>query len=51
MKKQSGADWQRNHLKRQSVLIWLVTHCLITESLAEKIDAADNRLRAWEVGR
>lgn len=46
MKKQSGADWQQAHLKRQAMLVWLLAHHLITESLAEKLDAADNKIRA-----
>lgn len=46
MRKQSGADWQQAHLKRQAALVWLVLRGFITESLAEKLDAADNKIRA-----
>ena len=48
--KQSGADWQRNHLKRQALLVWLMTYHLITEAMAERLDAADNAARVKKTG-
>lgn len=45
MKNQSGAEWQKGHLKRQAFLFWLLSHHLITDALAEKIDENDNKDR------
>lgn len=42
MKKQTGTEWTIKHLKRQARLAWLITHHLISESYAEKLDQADN---------
>lgn len=43
MIQQTKADWQRAHLKRQKVLVWLIAHHLITEAFGERIDLRDNK--------
>ena len=43
--RQSSQAWTVNHLKRQKVLVWLMLHHVISETMGERIDALDNQIR------
>ena len=40
-----AGSWQVKHLRRQAALVWLISHHLIIESIAEWLDNIDNWVR------